>query len=245
MGPNDLFDPRTVPASIVSAAGVRCVNGIIRRLQARRVDLIEVQEPESRFRVSNMVRVYNQAHLRRSLMFIAAAHHHVYSGSGLVALSMVRSLFEMVANFLDFESKLQALLSKGDLRSIHDFVKNRTFATRLMDLIEMTGTPDVQATNILTQIDKMNSIRPSARSDYDYLCEHTHPNAFGGTLYFAQYDLRADIVSFSDRGPAPEDDLKWVLVGGRLLGYLEEAIDRIETALQPLSAKGRAEMPLR
>src|SRR5262249_44265030 len=148
-----------------------------------------------------------------------AARHHVYSGSGLVALSAVRCVFETVANFLDFEAQLQERLSKSDLQEIHDFVKARTFATRLQDLIRMAGTPDVQARNILTQIDKMKSIRASARDDYDYLCEHTHPNAFGGFLYFAQHDLGADVVTFSDRGPAPEDDLKWTLVAGHILGY--------------------------
>ena len=173
----DLFDPGSVPSHVVSAAGVRRVNDIIGRLRARRLDLIEVQEPESRLRVSNMVRIYNQAHLRRSLMFIAASHHHVYSGAGLVALTMVRSLFETVANFIDFENKLQVLLSKGDLQEIHDFVKERTFATRREELIEMTGSREVQATNILTQIDKLKSLRPSARDDYDYLCEYTHPKS--------------------------------------------------------------------
>ncbi|MGE0163098.1 MAG: hypothetical protein AB7S71_08170 [Dongiaceae bacterium] len=191
--------------------------------------------------MSNLIRAYSQAHLRRSLMFIAAAHHHIYSDSGLVALTAVRCVFETVANFLDFESKLQALLSKGDLQEIHDFVKARTFATRLEDLITMAGTPDVQATNILTQIEKMKSVWPSAREDYDYLCEHTHPNAFGGLLYFAQHDLSADVVAFSDRGPAPEDDLKWTLVAGHILGYLDEALDRVENALPALSAKGGAE----
>lgn len=240
MSSDDLFDPSTVPAHVVSAAGVRHVNDIIRRLRGRLLDRIEVQEPEGRFRVSNLIRVYNQAHLRRSLMFIATAHHHVYSGCGLVALTAVRCIFETVANFLDFENKLQVLLSEGDLQEIHDFVKARTFATRREDLVRMAGTPDVQATNILTQIEKMKSIRSSAREDYDHLCEHTHPNAFGGVLYFAEHDRSADVVTFSDRGPAPDDDLKWTLVAGHTLGYLDDATNRIETALPALSAKGRA-----
>jgi hypothetical protein len=74
MGQVDLFDPSTVPSNVVTAAGVQRVNEIVKRLRARRVDLIQVKEPESRFRVSDIVRVYSQAHLRRALMFIAAAH---------------------------------------------------------------------------------------------------------------------------------------------------------------------------
>src|SRR5260221_6625471 len=175
---NDLlFDPTSVPAAVVSAKGVQHVNDIVRRLEARRVDRMRLPEPESGFRVSNMIRTYNQAHLRRSLMFLRAARKLVYGGNGLVALTAVRCIYETVANFLDFEAKLQVELAQGDLRKIHDFVHNRTFSTRLPNLIKEAGTPAIQAQTVLTQIHKMNAVREFARDDYDYLFEDTHPNS--------------------------------------------------------------------
>jgi hypothetical protein len=211
MTSDDLFNPRAMPGGL-SPAHVQHVNDIVRRLRARRVERIEVPEPGSRFQLSNTIRAYNQAHLRRALMFIEAAHHHVSSGSGLVALTAVRCVFETVANFLDFEGELQALLSEGDLKKIHEFMRNRAHATRLENLKKAVGTPDVQAKSILTQINKMTKERrPKAREEYDYLCEYAHPNAFGGMLYFAHDDRSTDFITFSDRGQTPEDDLNWVL----------------------------------
>jgi hypothetical protein len=240
---NDLlFDPTSVPVAVVSAKGVHHVNDIVRRLEARRVDRIRLPEPESGFRVSNMIRTYNQAHLRRCLMFLRAARKLVYGGDGLVALTAVRCIYETVANFLDFEAKLQLEVAQGDLRKIHDFVHNRAFSTKLPNLIKEAGTPAVQAMSVLTQIDKMKAVRGSARDDYDYLCEHTHPNSFGGVLYFANPGSADDIVTFTDLGPDPADDLKWVLVAGHILGYFEQALDRIEAQLPALSEKSAEQL---
>src|SRR5580700_4519655 len=95
-----LFDPAHVPSDVLSPDGVAQVNTVIGRLRAHLVDRVEFQETGSRFRVSNMARVYSQSHLRRSLQLIEAAHHLVYSGKGLAALTMVRSLYETVANYV-------------------------------------------------------------------------------------------------------------------------------------------------
>jgi len=241
--PNFLFDPAAVPTDVVSAKGVAHVNWIVHRLRARRIDRLEIQEPDSRFRTSNMIRAYNQAHLRRCLMFMEAAHALVYSGRGLVALSAIRSIYETVANFLHFESALQALLAEGDLVKIYDFVRARAYATRLPDLVKNLGAKE--AVSVLTQIDKMKAVLPNARDDYDYLCEHTHPNAFGGILYFGNPGNPEDIIRFTDSGPGPNDDLKWVLVGGNLLMHFEQALDRIAAQLPALSEKGRQEAATR
>jgi hypothetical protein len=46
------------------------------------------------------------------------------------------------------------------------------------------GTDDVKSTNILTQVGKMKRLTADFEKEYGYLCEHTHPNAFGAVLYF-------------------------------------------------------------
>jgi|SRR6516164_406322 hypothetical protein len=238
-----MFDPALIPAHVCSRERLLRLNQMLERLAGRRVSRIVMQEPESRFRVSNMVRTYCQAHLRRCLVLVDSAHGLFFTENGLASLIAIRSLYETVANFLDYERKLQALLDEGDLQKIHDFVHARTYATRLKRMIDFTGSPDVQATNILTQIDRMNEIRDTVREEYDLLCEHAHPNGFGGVLYFADLQSERDTAIFQDGGPDPTDDLQWVIVGTDLLKYFEQALDRIEARLPALSAKGRELSP--
>lgn len=239
----DLFDPAKVPSHVVSARGVAHVNDIIQKLRTRQVKEIVIQEAETRFRVSNMIRAYAQAHLWRCLELIESSHSLVYSGRGLVALMAVRAIYETVAAFVDFENKIQELFAKGDLGTIHDFVHGRSFSTRLPELIEKAGTSAVEATSVLTQIDKMKKIYSDARSDYDYLCEHTHPNTFGAFLYYGVHYKEKDTVIFNANGPDPDDNLKWVLVSGNLLGHFLAAFDRLEKALPAISELGRQQKP--
>jgi hypothetical protein len=239
-----LFDPAYVPADVVSPRGVAEVNAIVDRLRMHLVDRVEFQEPGSRFRVSNMARVYSQSHLRRSLQLIEAAHHLVYAGQGLAALMMVRSLYETVANYVAVSKQLVELIeAAGPLQEVHDFIHSRTFATRSERLIKLAGTDEVKSTNIITQVKKMNQLRASFEQDYEYLCEHTHPNAFGAALYFIDPGHQGDVHVFTDRGHDPKEDLKWVLVGGHILAYLADAMDRLDAVLPSLSERGRLEAP--
>jgi hypothetical protein len=57
MSRTPLFNLDDVPSTVVSPTGVTKVNGIIEELRKKRIDQLEVSEPESRFRVSNMVSI--------------------------------------------------------------------------------------------------------------------------------------------------------------------------------------------
>jgi hypothetical protein len=243
MPKSPLFDPARVPPDVVSSEGVRQVNAMIERLRGRLVDRLQIAEPGTGFRLSNMIRSYTQAHLRRSLQYIEGAEEEVFASRGLVAISCVRSIFENVAAYYDFEQKLMPLLQEGNIKKIHEFVRARAFATRKPEYLDFTQNPAVQATNILTQIAKMNPLRASYTRDYEHLCEMAHPNSLGAVIYFQRLGQENDIATFHSEGPAPEDDLKWVLVGAFMLSYFEEAIQRVEDALPALSAKGAAEKP--
>jgi hypothetical protein len=239
-----LFDPASVPADVLSPGGVAEVNAVVERLRARLVDRVELQEPVSRFRVSNMARVYTQSHLRRSLQLIEAAHDLVYAGHGLAALMIVRSLYETVANYVAVSKQLVELIEAASpLQQIHDFIHSRTFATRSERLIKIAGTDKVKSTNILTQIRKMNPLRAAFEQEYEYLCEHTHPNAFGATLYFVEPGHQGDVHVFTRRGHDPKEDLKWVLVGGHISTHLVDAMDGLSAVLPNLSERGRLEAP--
>ena len=127
-----LFDPASVPADVLSQDGVTEVNTLIEKLRSRLVDRVQMQEPGSGFRVSNMARVYSQAHLRRCLQLIEAAHDLVYTGRGLAALTLVRSLYETVANYVAVSQQLVELIeANAPLQEIHNFIHTRAYATRL------------------------------------------------------------------------------------------------------------------
>jgi hypothetical protein len=239
-----LFDPAYVPADVLSPDGVAEVNAVVERLRAGLVDRVELQEPVSRFRVSNMARVYSQSHLRRCLQLIEAAHHLVYVGQGLAALMIIRGLYETVANYVAVSKRLVDLIeATASLDQIHDFIHSRTFATRSQRLIKIAGTDEVKPTNIRTQVQKMNRLRGNFEQEYEYLCEHTHPNAFGATLYFIEPEHQGDIHVFASRGHDPKEDLKWVLVGGHILSHFADGLDRLEAVLPSLSERGKLEAP--
>ena len=227
---------------MVSPAGVAEVNAVVERLREHLVDRVEFQEPISRFRVSNKARVYNQSHLRRCLQLIEAGHHLVYAGQGLAALVIIRSLYETVANYVAVSKQLVDLIeATAPLQQIHDFIHSRTFATRSERLIKIARTDEVKTTNILTQVQKMNRLRGKFEEEYEYLCEHTHPNAFGATLYFVEPEHQGDVHVFTSHDP--KEDLKWVLVGAHILTHFADAMDRLEAVLPGLSERGRLEAP--
>jgi hypothetical protein len=175
---------------------------------------------------------------------IEASHHLVYAGQGLGALITIRSLYETVANYSAVSKQLIDLIeATASLPQIHDFIHSRTFATRSEHLIEIAGTDEVKPTNILTQVQKMNRVRGDFEQEYDYLCEHTHPNAFGATLYFIEPERQGDVHVFANRGHDPKEDLKWVLVGAHILKHFADAMERLEGVLPGLSERGRLEAP--
>jgi hypothetical protein len=176
---------------------------------------------------------------------IEAAHELVYAGQGLAALMIIRGLYETVANYVAVSKQLVDLIeATAPLDQIHDFIHRQTFATRSDRLIKIAGgTDEVKPTNILTQVQKMNRLRGVFEQEYEYLCEHTHPNALGAALYFIKPEHQGDVLFFASRGHDPKEDLKWVLVGGHILTHFADGLDRLEAVLPSLSERGKLEAP--
>jgi hypothetical protein len=176
---------------------------------------------------------------------LEAARQLVYSGYGLAAMNEVRSLFETVATYHAVSGRLRGMIEAGaSLDDIYRVAHLVTLATRNPEMIRIAGTDDVKPANVLTQIDKMTKLWESYREDYDLLCEYTHGNATGAVNYFGRQDQDADVVTFSDFGPDPHYELKRVLIAGRILEYVEEAMNRLEATLPDLSERGRRELQM-
>jgi hypothetical protein len=184
-----------------------------------------------------MIRAYTQNHLRRALAFLDASHQMLLANNALVAMSNTRSVIETVANYWDYEQKLQPLIDTGDVDEIHKFVHTRAFATRKKKLIKHHDEPLLQVEQILNQIDAMKKVRPSIRDDYDHLSEFAHPNAMGSTIYFQDF-AAPEVAHYRDDG-IEVDGLKWVLIGGFIMGYMHDAIIRVNARLPELSELGK------
>jgi hypothetical protein len=118
-----LIDFDIVPAVIASRDQVDRLNAVYERLTARLVDEIKLPEPGSTFRVSNLIRVYLQSHLRRMLQLTEAAFSEFFDGRGIVAIMCARGIYEGLATVTDFEKELKGLLEVGDLNAIFQFTK--------------------------------------------------------------------------------------------------------------------------
>ena len=134
-----MIDTELIPPEVWPPSKVQKLNQMLARLEARKIDRIVIPESKSGFRASNVIRTYCQAHLRRCLVLVQSAYDSFFCENGLVSLICIRSTYETVANFLDFESKLQRLISAGEMKAIFEFAKRRTHATRVQNLIDWYG----------------------------------------------------------------------------------------------------------
>jgi hypothetical protein len=235
-----LIDPKLIPAEVLRRTNVDRLNALYDRLEARKVDKIVIPEPPSGFRPSNLIRVYCQAHLRRCLVLARSGYGLFFLEDGLVSLMCARAIYESVAVFSAFERQFLPLLETGTIPEILEFALNKAHATRTKKMIEQHGE-QVKAVNIVTDIAKLAKDRPKIEEEYDFLSDHVHPAGFGTMLYFAEKSKTEDAYVFSDGGPDPAADLKWVLVSIRMLEEFEKSLDRVEAALLGLSARGHAE----
>jgi hypothetical protein len=237
-----MIDPALIPTDICSRKGIGDLNELLGRLEARKVESITLQEPVTGFRASNYVKTYCQTNIRRCLSLFESSYGLFFTENVLVSLLCVRAIYETVAAFCYFEQKFQTVLVEGDLDAIFAFVKAAAHATRSESLIQEHGDA-VKAVNILTQVEKLKSLRPRVWEEYEFLSDITHPNSLGGFHFFANNPDEKDVVTFSDGGQEPRADLQWILVGGHMLTHFEAALIRIETALPGLSEKGREQSP--
>ncbi len=120
-----MIEPDLIPGRVLSRQSIADLNALLASLNARKVERIAVMEPNG-FRASGLVKVFNQAHLRRNLVLAESAYGLFFLQKGLVSLMAIRSIYETVAAYLAFEREFTAIMEGGSLQAIFEFVKNRT-----------------------------------------------------------------------------------------------------------------------
>jgi hypothetical protein len=173
---------------------LKAVNDCIELLRGKLVDVIDMGEPPIRLHAPRLARSFIQAHMRRMLMFVEGGVAEFRAGRPLMTEMSSRAIYENVAVFCDYSTRLQALCASAEYNAVIDLTNEYAFATRLPHLID-ENEPNRKLPQILNQIDKMNKRNETYRSAYDHLCEIVHPNGLGAVVYFISWSDTADLLS--------------------------------------------------
>ncbi|MFK4383104.1 hypothetical protein [Bradyrhizobium sp. USDA 223] len=218
--------PPEMPDNILSAT-----NGAIERLQAKLLDTIVIGTPSKGLHAPALARSFIQAHLRRMLMFVEGGCAEFRAGRPLMTEMATRAIYENVASFCDYSTKLQALCEAGDYAGLADLTNKYAFATRLPALLD-EGLK-YRAPQILGQIDKMNKRLETYREAYDHLCEIVHPNGLGAVVYFGKHD--GQLMTFYPRGSVPERAMESLITAAVLFLTVYVELDKMETSLDAIT----------
>jgi hypothetical protein len=229
-----MFDRTNVPAEI-SDEVLAGLNTLIERFRGMKIDAIQLAGPQSGSWYRNLIRAYIQGHVRRVLMFVDAGHAELVAGRPLATELCSRAIYESVACFCDFAEQLGPLLDADDAKSVDEFIRTRTFATRIPSFLKEDKT--VNATNVLTQIDKMNKHYADYRTAYDHLSDITHPNALGTVIYFGSLDENGNML-FSDATNSAARARDSFITAALMLLHFDLALQNLEPRLRKLAGDG-------
>jgi hypothetical protein len=226
------FD-RDISDGFITPEVVDCANAIVDSLRAKKVHEIVISEPPLGLTIPNLVRCYLQAHIRRCLVFIDAGVAELGAGRPLAAELCTRALYENIANICNFADKMKPLCKAADYTGVEALVTKSAFSTRIPSLLQRHGD-DLQAPQILNQIDKMAKRFPTFRENYDRLSDIVHPNGLGAVVYFAKMEFgRAEFI---DEGRTPAQARISLIMAVILMAFVEAALVELEECLQNLSA---------
>lgn len=181
-----LFKRHDLP-STVTLETVDTINATLKRLRARKISGLIYDSDSVEQWNANWIRIYLQAHTRRTLSIIESGMVEISNERPMVAALCARAIFEDAAAIWDFVSRVNGLLDEGDDDATEDFVFARVMATRLPHLLKERGA-EFAATNIVTIIDRFSKLNPTYREFYDDLSEVVHPNSLGVVQHFAEFD---------------------------------------------------------
>jgi hypothetical protein len=226
-----LFDIENLPKN-TPIEWAQAVNSAVVKLSARKVTIIDYDEPTRIGFCCKWVSIFLQAHIRRGLSLLKSGAKEIKEGRPLVAALCSRALLEDSALLWGFNREMLPLLQKRDVDGIDALVFPKVFASRRPKDIEGDGA-EFKARNILTAIDKMTADHPNIRPIYDTLSEVCHPNSLGVFSHFADLfdDKRA---VFDDGQDMAGVALHHLIFCGLMFGAEETIIGDIQTVIDAI-----------
>ncbi|MGM5002932.1 hypothetical protein AB8A05_29685 [Tardiphaga sp. 538_B7_N1_4] len=189
-----MFDYTAFTDGNINPEIVDKTNAIVEKVRSLMVDQLDTRGPTLGYTVAAYTRSYFQAHMRRALEFLDGGMAAHKAGQALVAATCARSILESVACFHDFCRRLTLVLDEDNSHSALAFITGQAFATKLTHLHEDDRSN--VATNIMTQIDRLDKAQPGLRAVYDQLSEVTHPNGLGAVVHFTDLDPTVGMMRF-------------------------------------------------
>ncbi|UPK15825.1 hypothetical protein IVA93_37600 (plasmid) [Bradyrhizobium sp. 155] len=219
--------PPDMPDNLLSLT-----NQAIERLQAKLLDHVVIRDAPKGLYAPALAQCFIQAHLRRMLMFVEGGYAEFRAGRPLMTEMATRAIYENIAVFCDYSTKLQALCEAGDYAGLSDLTNKYTFATRFPPLLESGGS-NSKATQILNQIDKMDKRVETYREAYEHLSDIVHPNGLGAVIYFGKHDDK--VMTFHPQGAMPERAMQALTTAATLLLTVYSELDAMEKSLDALT----------
>jgi aspartyl-tRNA(Asn)/glutamyl-tRNA(Gln) amidotransferase subunit B len=223
-----IWDDRLEEAAKESLAKI---NACLDRLSALRVEEVK-QSGALRSRVAWRLAVYQQVLLFRAVALANGISTAWNNRDTLSAFLSARALMETMAVLADFERRVAALLSQKDIDGLEALAEKGFFASR--DSEVTSKAPQVEATNVLTYVDKLSKQVPLFRRHYDQLSERCHPNALGQNLMFGTFDKSASSYRFSDERD-PDKNAIMILAVLEFLPGVESTIAELSASIAQVS----------
>jgi hypothetical protein len=214
---------------------LQALNQEIERLAAMRPKTIEITGVLLRSKIAWKVATYTAPMMYRLVMLTEGCALAWNARNTLTCYLTARATLETVAILLDFEHQLTKLIEAEDIAGINALVMNRSFSSRDADWI--AEYPDMQAVNILTLVDKLDTrIVSGLRGHYDRLSEICHPNSFGHHQFFGRLDTKRDLWTYSEEHPDRIHGHQSHILGGVAGVALSiGSFDRIEQLLNTIA----------
>lgn len=107
-----------------------------------------------------------------------------------------RAIIETAAILSRLLQKTQSSLESRNAQELDEFLNRFTFQTRDREMLQRN--PDLAATNILTEIARLDKRMGGVSAHYERLSELCHPNYSGHVGLFSKLDRSSGTVTFDD-----------------------------------------------
>jgi hypothetical protein len=208
------------------------LNASLDRLSGLRAVEINVTEKFLRSKIAWKLATYQHALLHRLVALMDGAAVAWNNRCTLSAMLSARALMETFAVMAEFERRVSRLVREEDLGGLDALAQNGIFASRAPDWIK--DSPQTQAVNVLTYIDKFDKRCEGFRGHYDMLSERCHPNSLGHNFMFSKLDRTDGTVSYCDeREPARNGQM--IVAALAPLPLVESMMTRLDELIERVS----------
>ena len=207
------------------------INACLDRLNSLRVE--EVSHSGSlRSRAAWRLAVHQQGLLFRTVALVDGIAAAWNNRSTLTAILSARALMETIAVVAEYEKCVASLLAAKDFDGLDKLAEKGIFSSRDSEVISQA--PEIEATNILAYVDKLNNQVAGFREHYNQLSERCHPNALGHTFMFARFDRSAESYRFCDERD-PDKNGVMILAVLEFLPPLESTMTELSKSISQVS----------